>query len=59
MRTGDGYGEMLLAALDESGGEMLEIVERDDGLIMASRFGLGYPVEAPSSGCGERLRFYG
>ena len=42
MRTGDGYGEMLLAALDESGGEMLEIVERDDGLIMASRFGLGY-----------------
>ena len=42
MRAGDGYGEMLLAALDESGGEMLEIVERDDGLIMASRFGLGY-----------------
>ena len=27
MRTGDGYGEMLLAAFDESGGEMLEIVE--------------------------------
>jgi SAM-dependent methyltransferase len=38
VRTGDGYGEMLLAALDE-GGEMLEIVERDDGFIMASRFG--------------------
>jgi len=38
MRTGDGYGEMLLAALNE-GGEMLEIVERDDGFIMASRFG--------------------
>jgi SAM-dependent methyltransferase len=38
MRTEDGYGEMLLAALEE-GGEMLEIVERDDGLIMASRFG--------------------
>lgn len=38
MRIGDGYGEMLLAALEE-GGEMLEIVERDDGLVMASRFG--------------------
>lgn len=38
MRTGDGYGEMLLAALEE-GGEMLEIVERDDGFILASRFG--------------------
>jgi SAM-dependent methyltransferase len=36
MRVGDGYGEMLLAALDEDGNEMLEIVERDDGLIMAS-----------------------
>jgi hypothetical protein len=42
MRTGDGYGEMLLAALDESGGEMLEIVERDDGFIVASRFGPGF-----------------
>ena len=31
---------MLLAALDETGGEVLEIVERDDGFIMASRFGL-------------------
>ena len=38
MRIGDGYGEMLLAALEE-GGDILEIVERDDGLIMASRFG--------------------
>jgi SAM-dependent methyltransferase len=38
MRIGDGYGEMLLAALEENG-EILEIVERDDGLIMASRFG--------------------
>ena len=38
MRIADGYGEMLLAALEESG-EMLEIVERDDGFIMASRFG--------------------
>jgi len=38
MNTGDGYGEMLRAAL-ESGEETLEIVERDDGLIMASRFG--------------------
>lgn len=42
MRIGDGYGEMLLAALDEGGNEMLEIVERDDGLIMASRFGVDY-----------------
>jgi len=40
MRIGDGYGEMLLAALDSSG-EMLEIVERDDGLIMAGRYGPG------------------
>jgi len=39
MRTGDGYGEMLLALLDESSSEMLEIVERDDGFIMANRFG--------------------
>jgi SAM-dependent methyltransferase len=38
MRIGDGYGEMLLATL-ESGGEMVEIVERDDGFIMSSRFG--------------------
>jgi SAM-dependent methyltransferase len=42
MRTGDGYGEMLLAALERGGNEMLEIVERDDGLIMASRFGVDY-----------------
>ncbi len=38
MRTGDGYGEMLLAALEQDG-ELLEIVEREDGFIMASRFG--------------------
>jgi SAM-dependent methyltransferase len=38
MRVGDGYGEMLLAALEEIG-DMLEIVERDDGFILASRFG--------------------
>jgi len=38
MRIGDGYGEMLLAALEE-GGEILEIVERDGGFITASRFG--------------------
>jgi SAM-dependent methyltransferase len=38
MRTGDGYGELLRAAL-EGNGEMVEIVERDDGFIMASRFG--------------------
>jgi SAM-dependent methyltransferase len=29
---------MLLAALDEGGSEMVEIVEREDGLIMASRY---------------------
>ena len=38
MRIGDAYGEMLLAALDD-GGEILEIVEREDGFIMASSFG--------------------
>lgn len=38
MRQGDGYGEMLLDAL-EKGGEMLEIVERDDGFVNASHFG--------------------
>jgi SAM-dependent methyltransferase len=38
MRTGDAYGEMLLAALDEPE-EILEIVEREDGTIMASKFG--------------------
>jgi SAM-dependent methyltransferase len=41
MMIGDAYGEMLLAALD-SDGEILEIVERDDGFIMASRFGPAY-----------------
>ncbi len=41
MRTGDGYGEMLLDLLDllERQGELLEIVERDDGFVDASRFG--------------------
>lgn len=38
MRIGDAYGEMMLAAL-ENGEEMLEIVERESGFIMASRFG--------------------
>ena len=38
MRTGDAYGEMLLAALDDPN-EVLEIVEREDGTIMASKFG--------------------
>lgn len=37
MRLGDAYGEMLLAALE--GEEAIEIVERDDGLIMASLLG--------------------
>lgn len=37
MRVGDGYGEMLLAMIEQGG--VLEIVERDDGFIMASRFG--------------------
>ena len=41
MMIGDAYGEMMLAALD-SDGEILEIVERDDGFIMASRFGPAY-----------------
>ncbi len=38
MRIGDGYGEMLLDALD-TGAELAEIVERDDGHITAGRFG--------------------
>lgn len=38
MRVGDAYGEMMLAALEE-GGDILEIVEREDGFIMASRLG--------------------
>ena len=37
MRVGDGYGEMLLAGMGDP--ELPEIVERDDGLIMASSFG--------------------
>jgi SAM-dependent methyltransferase len=40
MRIGDAYGEMMLAAL-EGDGEMLEIVERESGFIMASRLGSG------------------
>jgi SAM-dependent methyltransferase len=38
MKIGDAYGEMMLAAL-ESSEEVLEIVERESGLIMASRLG--------------------
>jgi SAM-dependent methyltransferase len=38
MRIGDGYGELVLAALEQDE-EILEIVEREDGFIMASRFG--------------------
>ena len=37
MKIGDAYGQMLLAALDDP--EIPEIVERDDGTIMASKFG--------------------
>lgn len=40
MRIGDAYGEMILASLDNP--DILEIVERDDGTIMASRFGPAY-----------------
>lgn len=38
MRVGDAYGEMMLAVL-ENDDEIFEIVERDSGLIMASRYG--------------------
>jgi SAM-dependent methyltransferase len=41
VRIGDAYGEVMLAAL-ESDGEGIEIVERDSGFIMASRFGPEY-----------------
>jgi SAM-dependent methyltransferase len=37
MKLGDAYGAMLLDAV--AGQEITEIVERDDGLIMAGRFG--------------------
>jgi SAM-dependent methyltransferase len=37
MRVGDGYGEMLLACLEDD--QIIEIVERDDGFVNASRFG--------------------
>ncbi len=40
MKIGDAYGEMILASLDDP--DILEIVERDDGFIMASRFGPAY-----------------
>jgi len=38
MRIGDAWGEMMLAAL--AGEDAIEIVERDDGLIMAGRLGI-------------------
>lgn len=38
MKTGDAYGELLLAAIEE-GSDLHELVERDDGFIAASRFG--------------------
>jgi SAM-dependent methyltransferase len=37
VRIGDAYGALLLAAVE--GEEAIEIVERDDGLIMAGRLG--------------------
>jgi SAM-dependent methyltransferase len=37
IRRGDGYGELLLAALEDE--EVAEIVERDDGFISAGKFG--------------------
>jgi SAM-dependent methyltransferase len=38
VKIGDAYGRMLLDALDGDE-ELLEVVERDDGFITASRFG--------------------
>jgi SAM-dependent methyltransferase len=38
MRVGDAYGDLLLAAFEDEG-EILEIVEREDGFINASSFG--------------------
>ena len=38
MRIGDAWGEMMLAAL--AGEDAIELVERDDGLIMAGRLGI-------------------
>src|SRR5262249_22178698 len=40
MRTGDAYGEMMLAALE--GDTIPEIVEREDGFITAGSFGPAY-----------------
>jgi SAM-dependent methyltransferase len=37
VKTGDAYGRMILDALD--GADIAEIVERDDGFMMASSFG--------------------
>jgi SAM-dependent methyltransferase len=37
VKIGDAYGEMMLASLDDP--DILEIVEREDGTIMASKFG--------------------
>jgi SAM-dependent methyltransferase len=59
MRTGDGYGELLLAAL-ENPEELLEIVEREDGFIMPSRYGpRGYysPIRKWPSRNRRALRF--
>ena len=36
-KTGDAYGELMLAALD--GGDPVEIVEREDGFVSAGKFG--------------------
>ena len=38
MKIGDGYGELLFASVEQPD-ELLEIVEREDGFIMASRYG--------------------
>jgi SAM-dependent methyltransferase len=49
MRTGDGYGEMLLDAL-EGKGDSIEVVERDDGFLTATPFNYLAPYRRwPSS----------
>ena len=60
MRTGDAYGEMLLAALDERRTRSSRSSSATTGFIMASRFGAGVlprAVSASGRAAAPRIRF--
>jgi SAM-dependent methyltransferase len=55
MKTGDGYGQLILDALE--GKASIEIVERDDGFLTASPFGYFAPYRRWPSSQRRAMRF--